>query len=106
MIHTKENYTKENYSPNSDEVRMAELLFSFILERHPTHRKPDMQKWDMYIDRMIRLDKRSVENIEKIINWCQSDEFWRKAVLSTEKLRKQFDTLWIKAGFENRKRFY
>jgi phage replication O-like protein O len=94
------------YSPNSDEVRMSELLFSFILERHPAHRKPDIQKWAMHIGRMIRLDKRGVEDIEKIINWCQSDEFWRKTILSTDKLRKQFDTLWIKSGFDNRKRFY
>ena len=106
MIPTKENYTKENYSPNSYEIRMAELLFNLILERHPTHRKPDIQKWALHIDRMIRLDKRNVEDIEKIIKWCQGNEFWRKAILSTEKLRKQFDTLWIKAGFEKRKRYY
>jgi phage replication O-like protein O len=105
MIPTKENYTKENYSPNSDEVRTAELLFNLILERHPNHKKPDIQKWALHINRMIRLDSRSVEDIEKIIKWCQNDEFWRKTILSAEKLRKQFDTLWIKSGFENRKRF-
>ncbi len=105
MIPTKENYTKENYSPNSDEVRTAELLFNLILKRHPNHKKPDIQKWALHIDRMIRLDSRSVEDIEKIIKWCQADEFWRKTTLSTDKLRKQFDTLWIKSGFEKRKRF-
>jgi len=106
MIHTKENYTKENYSPNSNEVRMAELLFSYIVKRHPNHRKPDMQKWALHIDRMIRLDNRRVEDIEKIIKWCQVEEFWRKNILSTERLRKQFDTLWIKAGFEKLKRYF
>ncbi len=104
MIHTKENYTKENYSPNSDEVRMADLLFSFILKRHPTHRKPDMQKWALQIDLMIRLDKRSVDDVEKIIRWCQEDDFWQNNVLSTASLRKQYDALWLKAGLNEKQK--
>ncbi len=94
------------YSPNSNEVRMSELLFNLILERHPTHSKPDMQKWALHVDKMIRLDNRSVEDIERIIKWCQGDGFWRTAVLSTEKLRKQFDTLCLKAGLGETKKSY
>jgi len=104
MIHTKENYTKENYSPNSDEFRMAELLFSLIYERHSDHKKPDMQKWALHIDRMIRIDSRSVEGIEKVIRWCQEDEFWQNNILSTASLRRQYDTLWLKAGLNGRER--
>ncbi len=106
MIPTKENYTKENYSPNSDEIRMSELLFSFILKRHPTHKKPDFQKWALHVDRMFRLDNRNVADIEKIIRWCQGDKFWQKTILSTEKLRMQFDKLWHKSGYEKRKRYF
>ncbi len=102
--HKRKKETKE--SPNPDGIRMSELLFNLILERHPNHKRPDMQKWALHIDRMIRLDSRSVEDIEKVISWCQADEFWRKAILSTEKLRRQFDTLWIKAGFEKLKRYF
>ena len=42
---------------------------------------------------MIRLDKRSPAEIKKVITWCQKDKFWMNNILSTEKLRKQFDTL-------------
>ncbi len=104
MIPTKENYTKENYSPNSVEVRMAELLFNLILERHPNHKKPDIQKWALHIDRMIRLDSRSVEDIEKVTKWCQSDEFWKNNVLSTASLRKNYDTLWLKADLNGKQK--
>ncbi len=106
MIPTKENYTKENYSPSSDEVRTAELLFSFILKRHPNHKKIDIQKWALHIDRMIRLDSRKVDDIEAVINWCQEDGcFWQNIILSTENLRQKFDQLKLKMNDENPKRF-
>ena len=106
MIPTKENYTKENYSPNSDEFRMAQLLFSLILKRNPGHKKPDIQKWALHIDRMIRLDSRKVDDIEAIINWCQEDGcFWQNIILSTENLRQKFDQLKLKMNDENPKRF-
>ena len=35
-----------------------------------------------------------VENkIKEVIIWCQQDDFWYKNILSTEKLRKQYDRL-------------
>lgn len=42
---------------------------------------------------MIRLDKRKVEDIEAMIRWCQQHYFWHTNILSTEKLRKQYDQL-------------
>ncbi len=103
MIPTKENYTKENYSPNSDEVRMSGLLFSFIEKRNNGHKKPDFQKWAVHVDRMIRLDNRKVDDIEAVIKWCQEDEFWQNVVLSTEKLREKYDQLKLKMEAENGK---
>ena len=104
MIYTKETIQKKLYSPNSDEVRMAELLFNLILERHSNHKKPNFQKWAFHVDKMIRLDSRSVEDIEKIIRWCQEDVFWQNNILSTVSLRKQYDTLWLKAGLNGQER--
>ncbi len=88
-------------SPNSDEVRMAQLLFSLIQNRNPGHKKPDMEKWAIHVDRMIRLDNRSIEDIEKIIKWCQEDEFWQNNILSTVKLRDKYDQLKLKMESEN-----
>ncbi|KXK29370.1 MAG: hypothetical protein UZ01_02264, partial [Candidatus Brocadia sinica] len=58
---------------------------------------PDLQKWATHIDKMIRLDKRPPEEIEKVVAWCQQDSFWQNNILSTEKLRKQYDQLYLKA---------
>ncbi len=84
------------YSPNSFEVRMAEFFFTLIQKRNPGHKKPDMQKWALHIDRMRRLDCRSEGDIEEVVRWCQADDFWQTVILSTEKLREQFDTLTMK----------
>jgi phage replication O-like protein O len=89
------------YNPNSDEVRVAHLLFSLIQERNPDHKKPDIQEWAIHIDRMIRLDNRTVEGIEKIIHWCQEDGFWQNNIISTKKLREHYDQLKLKMGAED-----
>lgn len=93
---TKETITKDNYSENSEEMSLSLLLFNLIRERDPDYKKPDFQKWSIYIDRMIRLEKRTPEQIEKVIIWCQSDSFWQNNILSTSKLKKQFSQLWLK----------
>ena len=88
--------TIKTYCPNSDEVRLSELLLNKILERRPTYKKPNIQNWCKDIDKMIRIDKRYPVEIEKIINWCQNDSFWKNNILSMDKLRKQYDQLALK----------
>jgi len=80
--------------PKSPEaLRLAELLLSEIRRRKPDYRKPDLKAWAKHIDLMIRRDKRNPERIREVIEWCQLDDFWQSNILSTEKLRKQFDKL-------------
>lgn len=77
---------------------------SLIKQRNPNFKQPDSQKWAKHIDLMVRIDGRTPEDIEKVIQWCQSDSFWMNNVLSTEKLRKQYDALYMKmtAGGDGR----
>jgi len=84
------------YSPNSNEFRLAELLFSLIREWKPNYREPDLQKWAIHIDRLIRIDERTAAQVEHVVRWCQQDTFWRTNILSAEKLRKQVDVLEAK----------
>lgn len=83
----------KTYSPTSDEVRLSELLFNEIKTRNPGFKNPDIQKWAVHVDRLMRIDKRTVPEIESVIKWCQSDLFWQNNILSTDKLRKQYDVL-------------
>jgi len=87
------NDKNNKYRPNSDEFRLAKLLLDLILIRKPDYKKPNFQKWAVQIDRMIRLDSRKPGRIEAVIRWCQQDDFWQDNILSTDKLRKQFDRL-------------
>jgi hypothetical protein len=45
------------------------------------------------MDKLLRIDKRSPDEVRSIIEWCQKDAFWNGNIRSTLKLRKQFDTL-------------
>ena len=87
---------KKVYSPTSNEVRLSNLLLDLILNKKDNFKKPDIQKWSLHIDRLLHIDKRTPEDIEKVIRWCQDDDFWCVNILSTEKLRKQIDKLEIR----------
>ncbi len=47
---------------------------------------------------MIRVEGRTPERIEQVIRWVARDPFWSKNILSTAKLRQQFDALVMKMG--------
>jgi len=86
----------QSFPENSHQIELSKLLFQKIREREPNFKKPDFQKWGIHIERMIRLDERTPEEIKTVIIWCQKDDFWQSNILSTQKLRKQFSQLLLK----------
>lgn len=88
--------SKINYSPNSEEFTLSGVLLNLILERKPDFKKPNLQTWAGHIDKMIRLDSRQPQRIGEVVRWCQLDDFWQNNILSTAKLRKQFDKLELR----------
>lgn len=92
-IDKEKEYNK--YSEQSSEIRLSKLLFSLMLKNNPKARTPNFQSWAIHIDRMKRIDNRTDEEIEGAIRWSQQDAFWLSNILSTEKLRKQFDKLYL-----------
>lgn len=89
--------TKEIKIKNKEHsLFLSNLLLEKIKERNPKFKKPDIMKWAVHIDRLIRLNKRNPDEIKKVIEWCQDDDFWQDNVLSTAKLRKQYDQLFLK----------
>lgn len=77
----------------SDEVHeLAQHLGSWIVDNG--NRKPTIGKtWLQAIDRLIRIDGYTTDQIRQVIDWSQRDEFWQGNILSAGKLRKQFDQL-------------
>ncbi|MGO1699871.1 MAG: hypothetical protein ACTHZD_16130, partial [Micrococcaceae bacterium] len=47
---------------------------------------------------LLDRDERPVVEAERLIDWCQQDEFWRSNILSMPKFRQQYDQLKLKAG--------
>jgi hypothetical protein len=92
----------KNYCPTSEEVRLAALLGELILARKPDFqnvlkaKKNGWQQWAKNISAMLRLDNRPADRIEAVVKWSQGDSFWQNNILSTEKLRKQFDKLELR----------
>jgi phage replication O-like protein O len=105
-IPTIESLKKTSFSPNSAEYGLAKLLFDLILKRDSGHKHPDLEMWAGHIDDLIRLDGRKPDDIKTVIVWCQSgktteSKFWMNNILSTDKLRQQFDTLRLKMEVDN-----
>ena len=89
---------KHNADPDesASSVRLAKLLLDLILNRRDSFKKPNLKTWAKYIDLMIRKDGRDPKEIERVIIWCQQDPFWQNNILSTLKLRNQYDQLALK----------
>lgn len=89
----KKEKKEKKYAADSVESRLAQLLWSLMAARKPDFRWPDLDRWAVEIDRMLRLDGRTPERIEAVLRWCQKDPFWQNNILSTAALRKHFDRL-------------
>lgn len=79
----------------SEESRtLSKFLLQEIQKWYPKFKPPpNLLGWAKSIDEMIRLDKRTPEEIKEIIRWCQRDVFWRKNILSGTTLRLKFNRL-------------
>jgi hypothetical protein len=97
----QEQEQDNSFSPNSDEFRLAKLLYNLILENDPKAKKPKLQNWAYEIDKLHRIEGRPFEEIEAVIRWCQKDDFWHANILSAGKLRKQFSQLILKMKGNN-----
>ncbi|WP_394267483.1 hypothetical protein [Limosilactobacillus vaginalis] len=100
------HHTQQKFADDSVEMQLAMYLFSKIKENNPDHKKltySQKQKWADSIRLMIERDNRSPKQIKNMVDWCQADSFWKTNILSTAKLRKQYDAMKVKANSNYRK---
>jgi len=91
---------------NPDYVEMVDLLISRIEGNNPKYfygKNKEQKRDNWYED--IRLlkekDRRTIEEIRRIINWCQSDSFWKSNILSASKLRNKFPQLELRSKIKS-----
>jgi len=94
----------KEFTSDSIEYGLAKHLFDSIRSFKEDFKKPNLQTWAKHIDYMLRLDERNPERIEAVINWCTRNDFWKSNILSTEKLRQQFDRLEIEMDKSNERK--
>jgi len=91
----KRKRTSYTYEPEHMEI--AERLKYRILDHKPNFKCPsNLDQWANTIRLMDTQDKRSIEEIAAVIDFCQQDNFWRVNILSADKLREKFDQLQAK----------
>ena len=100
-VKDKECSSDIKFGENSKSYKYAKKLRKLILQNNdrqpvPNETPKDLESWCMALDRLNRLGPKgakdkgySWEEIDKIIEWCQQDDFWWKNILSATKLRKQ-----------------
>jgi hypothetical protein len=73
---------------------LANFFFDRIKSFSPTFKVPNFDRWARDLDLLIRIDKRSEEDIRNYIIYCTSEGiWWRGKILCPETLRKHWDRL-------------
>lgn len=94
----KEKIIPPKFLEDSPEMKLALKLKEFILANNEKAKTPtDLNGWASEFDKMLRIDKRTVEQLEAVIQFSQKDPFWLSNILSAKKLREKFDTLYLQS---------
>lgn len=91
---------KRHTDPQDQNIALK--MIKMIRENIPNIKQPDLGKWAEEINRMRRLDKRSVDDVIKVMHWALHDDFWSTNILSPKKLRKHFDRLTAQMGQQSK----
>lgn len=86
---------------SEDVIILTGLLVDRIKANNPNAKVSDINKWRDSIRLMIDSDNYSYEQILKMIEFSQSDEFWKSNILSSKKLREKAGTLFLQMGRES-----
>lgn len=85
---------------DDDDMRLTDILLTEVRTNYPFIKPPSEAKLckdHEEMNRLHRIDGYGYDVIEAVIFWSQQDNFWKQNIRSVGKLRKQFDTLLIKA---------
>ena len=84
-------------------LQRAEKLKNLILQNNPSAKVKD-SKWGDIVRLMVERDKRTLEEIDALIEFSQGHEFEKTVVLSMGKIRDRFDSLTMKMKRDKRGR--
>ena len=83
-------------------VELTDILISHVTSLNPSAKNITSQlnetrfNWATGFDRIHRLDGKNPDEMRRVLYYAMRDSFWRTNILSADKFRKQYDTLFIK----------
>lgn len=96
------NKYKDEKEYNGKVIELTNYFYSLMIK--PTKyltKAPDLTKWYKHIDDLNRIDKIDFKLIKNVIDFALNDKFWKTNILSTNKLREQFNKLEIQMKSKN-----
>lgn len=91
-------------TPPAEAIECAQLLSDKIFTNFPSRTAPtesQLLTWAHDAEKLHRIDLHAWAEILDLIEWCQSDQFWRANILSMSKLREKWTQLIAKKGGAN-----
>lgn len=87
----------------SEAIPIAQLMYDKILIIDPKFKASEskLKGWAADIEKLIRLDARSPDEIKAVVEWVYQDQFWKGNILSGGKLREKFTQLLAQTQRKN-----
>ncbi|MGP1594743.1 MAG: hypothetical protein ACTTH8_05815 [Treponema sp.] len=98
----EEPFNKKTHKPlpaiSDQALTLAQLLYDLhrVLDSNFTTSQTHIKKWAKDIEKLHRIDKRSYEDIEKVIRWIKTEgNFWNSNIISSSKLREKYPQVFL-----------
>lgn len=88
------NEAEDPELPRKDVEQICNQLAQRIIDNGS--RKPTISdRWRTEARLLLDRDKRPLDEVVRVLNWCQQDSFWKGNILSMPKFREKYDRLRI-----------
>ncbi|RXM57312.1 hypothetical protein [Clostridium tetani] len=101
-VNNDNNVNKNIFTFDSIEYKLSEHLFKHVKGNNPNAKEPNLQKWAKTFDYILRIDKRDLDEVKRLIEFCQKHHFWYKNILSANKFREKYDRLILEFNEKNK----
>lgn len=78
-----------------------ENLLESGIAKTTTLDKAKLSTWSTHIKHLYEIDKRTADEVKEVFKFLQENEFWKKNIQSTKKLREQFEKLYLELSKNN-----
>jgi len=83
--------------------QLSELMLRNDSEAKVPRTESQKMKWANQFCLLVEKDKRPIEEVKAVLEWCEADSFWKGNILSAGKLRKKYPELRLKMKAEGEK---